>query len=56
MLRGEYEYKKRWAPLVRETYSYRIIRPTLPARVSRVMGRFIRPAIHRANRMIRRIA
>jgi CelD/BcsL family acetyltransferase involved in cellulose biosynthesis len=56
MLRGEYEYKKRWAPLVRETYSYRIMRRTLPARVSRVMGRFIRPVIHRANRMIRRIA
>jgi CelD/BcsL family acetyltransferase involved in cellulose biosynthesis len=56
MLRGEYEYKKRWAPLVRETYSYRIIRRTLPARVSRVMGRFIRPVMHRANRMIRRIA
>ncbi|HEX5461307.1 MAG TPA: GNAT family N-acetyltransferase [Steroidobacteraceae bacterium] len=56
MLRGEYEYKKRWAPLVRETYSYRIIRSTLPARVSRVMRRLVHPMMHRANRVIRRMA
>lgn len=56
MLRGDYEYKKRWAPLVRETYSYHIERSTLPARVDRVLQRFVRPIIRRANRMIRRSA
>jgi hypothetical protein len=56
MLRGDYEYKKRWAPEARETHSYRIARSTLPTRVSRVMHGFIRPMMHRANRMIRRIA
>jgi CelD/BcsL family acetyltransferase involved in cellulose biosynthesis len=56
MLRGEYEYKKRWAPLVRETYSYRFVRPTLPAHVSRVISRFIGPIVRRANRVVRRTA
>jgi CelD/BcsL family acetyltransferase involved in cellulose biosynthesis len=56
MLRGDYEYKKRWAPLIRETYSYRIVRSTLPAHVSGVIRRFIRPMMRRANRVVRRIA
>jgi CelD/BcsL family acetyltransferase involved in cellulose biosynthesis len=56
MLRGEYEYKKRWAPLARETHSYRIVRATLPARVNRVLHHFIQPVIRRASRVIRRIA
>ena len=55
MLRGEYEYKKRWAPLVRETYSYRMVRPTLPAHVSRALDGFIRPMMGRARQVVRRI-
>lgn len=56
MLRGEYEYKKRWAPLVRETYSHRLVRSTLPGHVSRVMRNFIRPMMRRAHRVVRRTA
>jgi CelD/BcsL family acetyltransferase involved in cellulose biosynthesis len=56
MLRGEYEYKKRWAPLVRETYSYRIVRPTLAAHVSRALHRYVSPMLGRARQMVRRIA
>lgn len=55
MLRGEYEYKKRWASLVRETHSYRIVRPTMPARVSRALDRFVRPMMGRARQVVRRI-
>ena len=55
MLRGEHEYKKRWAPLVRETYSYRVVRPTLPGHVSRALHRYVNPMLSRARHVIHRI-
>lgn len=54
MLRGEHDYKKRWAPLVRETYSYRIVRPTLPGHVSRALHQYVNPMLSRARQVVRR--
>jgi CelD/BcsL family acetyltransferase involved in cellulose biosynthesis len=53
MLRGEYEYKKRWAPSVRQTYSYQLARATPSTYVSHALDRIIRPAGRRSYRLLK---
>jgi CelD/BcsL family acetyltransferase involved in cellulose biosynthesis len=52
MLRGEYDYKKRWAPDVRCTYSARILRFTLPTLIDRTMRRLVMPVHARLARLV----
>jgi CelD/BcsL family acetyltransferase involved in cellulose biosynthesis len=55
LLRGEHEYKKRWASNIRQTFSWTVTRPTLPSYAHRVFHRVIRPAGMRVNRVLKRI-
>ncbi len=56
MLRGEYEYKKRWAPSVRRTFSCRIMRPTASAYLSEFIHRVALPMRSRVVRLLQRVA
>jgi CelD/BcsL family acetyltransferase involved in cellulose biosynthesis len=56
MLRGDYEYKRRWAPSVRTTYTVSITRPTLAAKVDRVVRRVLIPIKSRMTRLVRKSA
>lgn len=53
MLRGEYDYKKRWAPSVRQTFSYQVSRATPPAYVRQAFDRFLGPAGRRSYRFLK---
>jgi len=54
MLRGEYDYKKRWAPSTRTTYSVSVTRPTLAANVDRLMRGVLVPIKSRLKRIVGR--
>jgi CelD/BcsL family acetyltransferase involved in cellulose biosynthesis len=53
MLRGAYEYKRRWAPQVRETYTWTVEQRNLATLTSRFRNRLITPAFSRAARLFR---
>jgi CelD/BcsL family acetyltransferase involved in cellulose biosynthesis len=55
MLRGDYEYKKRWAANVRQTLSYTLSGHTLPTYMNHVLQRLILPARSRGGRLFKRL-